>query len=50
MNDYEKILLTLDSICVKIEEMVEIVEELKGSVEQVSPYIIDELAVEGKIE
>ncbi len=38
MTDYEKILLTLDNIDVKLEEMVEIVEALKGSISQIHPY------------
>lgn len=32
MTDYEKILLTLDRIDVKINEMVETIESLKGSI------------------
>ena len=51
MSDYNKILFTLQNISVKIDEMVEVVENLKGSIKQQDLYQVrckDEKAVEDK--
>tara|TARA_R110002074_G_scaffold150038_2_gene302845 strand:+ start:2974 stop:3138 length:165 start_codon:yes stop_codon:yes gene_type:complete len=52
MSDYNKILFTLEAISVKIDEMVEIVENLKGSIKPQDLYEVrckDEIAVEDAI-
>jgi hypothetical protein len=52
MSDYNKILFTLQNISVKIDEMVEVVEILIGSIKQQDLYQVrckDEIAVEDTI-
>ncbi len=52
MSEFNKILFTLQNISVKIDEMVEIVENLKGSIKQQDLYEVrckDEIAVEDTI-
>ena len=52
MSDYNKILFTLQNISVKIDEMVKVVENLKGSIKQQDLYQVrckDEKAVEDTI-